>query len=146
MGDPAGVGPEIIGRALALPQVERASRPVVIGDAGTMREALALIRSPLAVRAVGAVSDCRWRPGELECLDLGNVDLATLPKARVSAAAGRAAYEYVAAAVRLALAREIDAIVTAPSTRRRWPPRACRTRATRRSSPSSPVPGTSPCC
>jgi 4-hydroxythreonine-4-phosphate dehydrogenase len=114
MGDPAGVGPEIIGRALALPQVERASRPVVIGDAGTMREALALIRSPLAVRAVGAVSDCRWRPGELECLDLGNVDLATLAKARVSAAAGRAAYEYVAAAVRLALAREIDAIVTAP--------------------------------
>jgi 4-phospho-D-threonate 3-dehydrogenase / 4-phospho-D-erythronate 3-dehydrogenase len=66
------------------------------------------------VRAVGAVSDCRWRPGELECLDLGNVDLATLAKARVSAAAGRAAYEYVAAAVRLALAREIDAIVTAP--------------------------------
>jgi len=114
MGDPAGVGPEIVGRALGEPRVAGASRCVVIGDASTMREALALIGSPLALRAVQAVADCRWRQSEVECLDLKNVDLATLPKARVSAAAGRAAYEYIAAAVRLAQAKEIDAIVTAP--------------------------------
>jgi len=114
MGDPAGVGPEIVGRALGEPRVAGASHCVVIGDASTMREALALIGSPLALRAVQAVADCRWRQSEVECLDLKNVDLATLPKARVSAAAGRAAYEYIAAAVRLAQAKEIDAIVTAP--------------------------------
>jgi 4-phospho-D-threonate 3-dehydrogenase / 4-phospho-D-erythronate 3-dehydrogenase len=114
MGDPAGVGPEIVGRALGEPRVAGASRCLVIGDASTMREALALIGSPLALRAVQTVADCRWRQGEVECLDLKNVDLATRPKARVSAAAGRAAYEYIAAAVRLAQAKEIDAIVTAP--------------------------------
>ncbi len=114
MGDPAGVGPEIIGRALAEPHLRGASRSVVIGDAGTMRAALALIASPLDLHPVHAVSQCRWADGEIECLDLGNVDLATLPKARVSAAAGRAAYEYIAAAVKLALAKEIDGIVTAP--------------------------------
>jgi 4-hydroxythreonine-4-phosphate dehydrogenase len=114
MGDPAGVGPEIIVRALAEPHVRGASRPVVIGDASTMQEAIALIRSPLTLHPVHAVSECRWRGGEIECLDLKNVDMASLPKAKVSAAAGRAAYEYVAAAAKLAQAKEINGIVTAP--------------------------------
>ncbi len=114
MGDPAGVGPEIICRALAEPGVRRASRPVVIGDAPTMRAALALIGSPLSLRPVRAVGECRWQAGEIECLDLANVDLATLPKATVSAAAGRAAYAYIAAAVKCVQGGEIDGIVTAP--------------------------------
>ncbi len=114
MGDPAGVGPEIIVRALAEPHVRGAARSVVIGDASTMQEAIALIRSPLVLHPVHAVSECRWRDGEIECLDLKNVDLTTLPKAKVSAAAGRAAYEYIAAAVKLAQSKEIDGIVTAP--------------------------------
>jgi len=114
MGDPAGVGPEIIVRALAEPHVRGAARSVVIGDASTMQEAIALIRSPLVLQPVPAVSECRWRDGEIECLDLKNVDLTTLPKAKVSAAAGRAAYEYIAAAVKLAQSKEIDGIVTAP--------------------------------
>ncbi len=114
MGDPAGVGPEIIARALGEPHLWRASRSVVIGDASTMREALALIRSPLALHPARAVSECRWADREIECLDLNNVDMSTLPKAKVSAAAGRAAYAYIAAAVRMAQAKEIDGIVTAP--------------------------------
>ena len=114
MGDPAGVGPEIIAKAAAEPHVRRSSRPVVIGAASTMREALALIGSPLALHAVTKVGDCRWADDTLEVLDLGNVEMATLPRGEVSAAAGRAAYEYIERAVTLAKAREIDAIVTAP--------------------------------
>jgi len=114
MGDPAGVGPEIIARALAEPVVRAASRPVVIGAAATMAEALALIGSPLALHAVRRVAECRWADGTLEVLDLANVDMTTLPRAEVSAAAGRAAYEYIEGAVTLARAGEIHAIVTAP--------------------------------
>jgi len=114
MGDPAGVGPEIIARAAAEPAVRAASRPVVIGAAATMAEALALIGSPLALHAVRRVAECRWADGTLEVLDLANVDMTTLPRAEVSAAAGRAAYEYIEGAVTLAKAGEIHAIVTAP--------------------------------
>ena len=114
MGDPAGVGPEIIARAVAEPAVRAACRPVVIGAASTMREALALVGGPLALHAVAGVAECRWADGTLEVLDLGNVDMATLPRAEVSAAAGRAAYEFIARAVALAQARDVDAIVTAP--------------------------------
>ena len=114
MGDPAGVGPEIIARAAAEPVVRRDSRPVVIGAAATMQAAVTLIGATLTVHAVKRVADCRWADGSLEVLDLANVDMPTLPRAAVSAAAGRAAYDYVERAVGLAQAREIDGIVTAP--------------------------------
>jgi 4-hydroxythreonine-4-phosphate dehydrogenase len=114
MGDPAGVGPEIIARACAEPAVAQASRPVVIGAASVMAEALGLIGSPLVLHAVDDLADCRWTAGSLECLDLRNVDAAALPRGEVSAAAGRAAYEYIERAVELARAGRIEAIVTAP--------------------------------
>ena len=114
MGDPAGVGPEIIARAAAEPAVRRDSRPVVIGAATTMRAALELVGSPLAVHAVAHVADCRWAEHALEVLDLANVDMHTLARGAVSAAAGKAAYEYIERAVQLAQTGEIHGIVTAP--------------------------------
>lgn len=114
MGDPAGVGPEIIARALGEPAVAASCRPVVIGSAAVMKEALALVGSALGLRAVARVANCRWEPGTLECLDLGNVDAARLPRGAVSAAAGRAAYESIEAAVQLVRSGEIHGIVTAP--------------------------------
>jgi len=114
MGDPAGVGPEIIARACTEPAVTTTSRPVVIGSAAIMKEALALVGARLDLHTVGRVAECRWAPTTLECLDLANVDAATLPRGTVSAAAGRAAYEYIERAVRLAQAGEIHGIVTAP--------------------------------
>jgi len=66
MGDPAGVGPEIIARAAAEPAVRATARPVVIGAAAAMREALALVGSRLALHAVRRVADCRWADGTLD--------------------------------------------------------------------------------
>jgi 4-hydroxythreonine-4-phosphate dehydrogenase len=114
MGDPAGVGPEITAKALARPEVAAACRPIVIGDRSVMAATLALLRSPLALHAVKSVDECRFEPGQLECLDLANVDCGTLPKAAVSAEAGRAAYAYIEAGVRLCQDGRIDGIVTAP--------------------------------
>src|SRR3989442_1031774 len=114
MGDPAGVGPEIIAGALAEPAVIVSSRPVVIGSAAIMKEALGLVGSPLALHVVRGIADSRWEAQTLECLDLGTVEAATLPRGEVSAAAGRAAYDYIERAIRLAQAGEIHGIVTAP--------------------------------
>jgi len=114
MGDAAGVGPEIIARAAEEPDVVRTSRPVVIGDASAMREAIGLIGARLTAHAVTDVAACRWEPGVLEVLDLGNVDMTTLPRGAVSAQAGRAAYEYIERAVTLATRDAIHGIVTAP--------------------------------
>ncbi len=86
----------------------------MIGSAAIMKEALGLVGSPLALHVVRGIADSRWEAQTLECLDLGNVEAATLPRGEVSAAAGRAAYDYIERAIRLAQAGEIHGIVTAP--------------------------------
>jgi 4-hydroxythreonine-4-phosphate dehydrogenase len=114
MGDPAGVGPEITAKALSRPEVASSCRAVVVGDRSVMAATLELLRSPLSLHSVNSVADCRFTPGEIECLDLGKVDARYLPKATVSAPAGRAAYAYIETAVGLCQSGAIDGIVTAP--------------------------------
>lgn len=114
MGDPAGVGPEVIAKALGNPSLSARCRPLVIGDRSVMGEALALIRSPLSLRPIRSLAEARWVSGSLECLDLANVEMATLPRGAVSAQAGRAAYAYIETGVKLASEGQIAALVTSP--------------------------------
>jgi 4-phospho-D-threonate 3-dehydrogenase / 4-phospho-D-erythronate 3-dehydrogenase len=114
MGDPAGVGPEITVKALAVPEVAAACRAVVVGSGDALAAAIDLLRAPVTLRRVKTVEDCRYAPGTVECLDLANVDMASLPRGAVSPEAGRAAYAYIETAVGLCQRRAIDGIVTAP--------------------------------
>ncbi len=114
MGDPAGVGPEITVKALSRADVTSSCKPMVIGDRSVMAATLELLRSPLSLHTVTSVGACRFSPGTIECLDLGNLDAAHLDKATVSAEAGRAAYAYIETGVRLCQSGEIDGLVTAP--------------------------------
>jgi 4-hydroxythreonine-4-phosphate dehydrogenase len=114
MGDPAGVGPEVTAKALGHPSVAAACRAVVIGDASVMSASLDLIQSPLTLHPVERVADCVFAPGTVECLDLANVDVRTLPRGAVSPEAGRAAYAYIENAVRLCQSGQVDGMVTAP--------------------------------
>ena len=114
MGDPAGIGPEITAKALADPRVRKTARLLVVGDARVMAGAVRLAGLGLAVRPLAAVAQADFSADALEVLDLANADPAAFAVGRVSALCGRAAYEYVERGVRLALAGEIDGIVTAP--------------------------------
>ena len=113
MGDAAGVGPEIIVKALMAKRIYGRCRPVIIGDGGIMERAVAIVKAPATVRRIGDVGEARFVYGTLDVLDLKNLPL-DLPFARVDARAGRAAYEYVERAVNLAMGGELDAIATAP--------------------------------
>jgi 4-phospho-D-threonate 3-dehydrogenase / 4-phospho-D-erythronate 3-dehydrogenase len=113
MGDPAGVGPEVVMKALAHPATYEAARPIVIGDAKRLERAAAISRLALDVRAVTEPQQARFEHGTVDCIDLGLVP-ADLPFGRLSAAAGEAAYRYIERAVTLARERRIDAICTAP--------------------------------
>jgi 4-hydroxythreonine-4-phosphate dehydrogenase len=113
MGDPAGVGPEIVMKALGHPEVHELCRPLVVGDADRLRAAGSLLRSPLEVREVEGPAAAAFRAGVVDCVDLA-ASPPDLPWGKLSAKAGDAAYRYVARAVELALAGEIQAICTAP--------------------------------
>jgi 4-phospho-D-threonate 3-dehydrogenase / 4-phospho-D-erythronate 3-dehydrogenase len=113
MGDGAGVGPEVVVGALADPEVARICRPVVIGDAGRLRLAAAIMGVEVEVQPIEAVSEARFTHGVVHVVDLGLLPR-DLPWGKVSAVAGDAAYHYVRVASELAVRGEVQAICTAP--------------------------------
>lgn len=113
MGDPAGVGPEVVLKALAHQTVYAQCRPLVIGDARQMEKAKAILKSPLAIHSLSDSTQARFNPGTVELLDLALLS-AALPYGKVSAAAGEAAFRYIERGVKLALEGAIDALCTAP--------------------------------
>jgi 4-hydroxythreonine-4-phosphate dehydrogenase len=114
MGDPAGVGPEVTLRALAEGELHLWCRPVVIGDAGVLVQAIEMLGKALVVRPVVETAEARFSPRLVNVLDLSNIYWRQLEVGQVSAMAGRASVEYVIKAIELAQIGEVDAIVTGP--------------------------------
>jgi len=114
MGDPAGIGPEIIAKALAGPELYETSRPLVVGDLGTIVRTARDLALPVAVAAVAEPRGGRYVHGTIDVLDLANVHPGTLRMGVIQPDAGRAAGQAIERAIRLAQAGEIDAIATAP--------------------------------
>ena len=112
MGDVAGVGPEVI--AKAWPELVAFADPVVVGDMGWMRRALALTGSSAQAMEVRAPEEARPAAQVVPVLPGSSVDLRNVVPGKIDAAAGRAAYDFLCAAIDLALARKAQAIVTAP--------------------------------
>ncbi|MFL5313268.1 MAG: 4-hydroxythreonine-4-phosphate dehydrogenase PdxA [Myxococcales bacterium] len=113
MGDAAGVGPEIIMKAMAVPEVHEMSRPLVVGDARRLRKAGEIVGSKLALRPIQKPEEAAFRRGEVEVVDLPIVP-DDLPFGKLSAVAGDAAFKFIQRAVELAMAGRIDGICTAP--------------------------------
>ncbi len=113
MGDAAGVGPEVVVKALAHTEIYDTLRPLVIGDAGRLANAAAVCGVSVAVRPVDGPAAADFQPGTIDTVDLGLVP-ADLPFGQLSPVAGDAAFRYVERAVALAVAGEVDAICTAP--------------------------------
>ena len=114
MGDPASIGPEIAAKALAEVSVYQQSRPFVIGDRNVMADALRITKLPLTLHPIASLGEARFTHGTLDVLDLHNVDMAKLQYGKVSAMCGKASVEYIERGITMALAKEIDAVVTGP--------------------------------
>lgn len=114
MGDAAGIGPEIIDKALSKKEIYKISRPIVIGDASVLSDALKVAKVKVKIQTVAGPSSARFEFGTIEVIDLKNIRLSELKMGQVQAMAGKASVEYVQKAVELALRGEIDAMVTAP--------------------------------
>jgi len=114
MGDPAGIGPEIIIKSFSNPELFQKCRPLVVGDAYTLRYMAKCMGSPIQVNSIQEVKEANYKIGSMDVLDLKNVDLTQLKMKKVTAMAGKAAFEAVTTAIALALDGEVDGTVTAP--------------------------------
>jgi 4-hydroxythreonine-4-phosphate dehydrogenase len=114
MGDPASIGPEVAVKAIAEEEVLRLCRPLVVGDAAVIEDAVLSCGLPLRVNPVKRVSDAIFEPGVIDVFDLNHVVFSELQKGIMSAASGDAAFNTVVETIRLAMAGEIDGTVTGP--------------------------------
>ncbi|GIP17816.1 4-hydroxythreonine-4-phosphate dehydrogenase [Paenibacillus montaniterrae] len=113
MGDAAGVGPEIIVKALGYKELYDKCKPVVIGDAKMLERVLPIVDSPLTIHAIKQPEEAKYEYGSIDVIDLDLLP-ADLPFGQVSAAAGDAAFQYLARAIELAKEQRIHSICTAP--------------------------------
>ena len=114
-GDPAGIGPEVVLKALAHASVYDRCRPLVIGDLRALRRALSWLPDhDLSFNVIARPEEGRYVAGTVDVLDLHDVDPNDCPVGEVSAAGGRAAVDAVFRACDLAMAGKVDAMATAP--------------------------------
>jgi 4-hydroxythreonine-4-phosphate dehydrogenase len=114
LGDPGGIGPEICAKALNDPDIYAICRPLLIGDAAIMANAVSFCNLDLNINSCQDVTDGRFNYGTLDVLDLDNLPLAELKHKEATAAQGKASFQYVDRAIGLALDKKIDGTVTGP--------------------------------
>ena len=109
LGDPGGIGPEIIAKALAHAAVYEQSRPLVIGERRALEAAIKITGRPLEVRAVEHPDQAGEQPGIVDMIDLRNIDIEQVGRGHVCAEVGKAGYEYLERAAHYALNTEVAA-------------------------------------
>lgn len=114
MGDAAGVGPEVIVKALASEQIYSICRPMVVGEGVIMQASIKLVNRPLKLHRVKTVAEVEGQIGTIDLLDLYNLDPAEVTPGQLCRACGKAAVEYITKATRLVTEGEAKALVTAP--------------------------------
>ena len=113
IGDVAGIGPEVVAKALQRPEIYTLCRPLVIGDARIFADPKFAAQCA-QVEAVTEVQAAEFAPGTITLLDMPLVNPDDVQMGALSPLAGDAAVQFVLKATALALRGEIDAIATAP--------------------------------
>ena len=126
MGEPGGIGPEIIVKSLYCTEIKNYCNPIVIGNAEVMREAVKLTGLPLKVKSISNLSDSKPTVGRIEVIDISSPQ--PFKKGVPSKKSGIAEVKYIKKAVELALKKDVKAIVTAPISKQslklagyKWP-------------------------
>lgn len=114
LGDPAGIGPEIVVKALEDRELYEACKPLVIGDLSVVKKAMGFCGVTLNINVVSDPAQGHYEAGTIDLVDLANVPADSFAMGCVQAIAGRAAFEYIIKTVELASAGKIHAIATTP--------------------------------
>jgi 4-hydroxythreonine-4-phosphate dehydrogenase len=113
MGDPAGVGPEIVAKTFVDPDFQKFNRSIVIGNTVILKRVVDLLNLPLHVNIIDKPTDSLHKPGIIDAINVGKLP-EDLPVGKLDKRAGAAAYDYVHRAIEFALLKNVDAIATAP--------------------------------
>lgn len=114
IGDPAGVGPEIVVKSLLDSKVYETAKVVVIGDKGVMENAVEILKAPLKINVIEEPDQGKYDRDVLNLIDLHNIDRDQFEFGKVSAMCGQAAFDYIKKSIELAMDRKVAAVSTTP--------------------------------
>lgn len=114
IGDPAGVGPEVVAKALAKKEIRQSARLLVIGNMDAVRKAVEMAGDGKPCRLVSSPAEGSFSMDATDVLDPTSLDFSSLRPGEAQAEAGQASFDQVRQAIELAMSGEIDAIATAP--------------------------------
>lgn len=114
MGDPAGIGPEVVLKALVNREIYEKCVPVVIGDYEALQDAIRFSGLELELLEIGEPADAEGKYGTVELINLNYLKPGSWKYKENSALCGEAAFQYVIRAIAYAKAATVSAVITAP--------------------------------
>jgi 4-hydroxythreonine-4-phosphate dehydrogenase len=116
LGDPAGIGAELIARLLARPDVIEKANIVLLGDAWLWEQGQQVAGVHVKTQPVTSLEDVRARPGTAlpAFMAVSSIEPAQVQRGHVGAAGGTAALQVLNRCLDAALSGEVDAICFAP--------------------------------
>lgn len=114
MGDPVGVGPEVIVKAISDSRIFQICRPVVLGDQGIISRAVDILGLKVRVNIVRDLRGEKYQVGAINVFNLSDLDVSTVAWGKPDERFGKVVVEYIKAGAKMALDGEIEAITTAP--------------------------------
>ena len=114
MGDPAGIGPEIVAKSIADKATYDVARCIVIGDKKVMEKAIKIVGADLKVNVVESPADGDYSYGVLNMIDLDNIDMSMFEYGKINAMCGQAAFDYIKKSIEITMDKQADAVATTP--------------------------------
>jgi len=114
MGDPAGIGPEIVAKSIADKATYDVARCIVIGDKKVMEKAIEIVGADLKVNVVESPADGDYSYGVLNMIDLDNIDMSRFEYGKINAMCGQAAFDYIKKSIEITMDKQADAVATTP--------------------------------
>ena len=114
MGDPAGIGPEIVARTIDDKEIFNIARCIVIGDRKIMEKAIQIVGADLKIHVTENPAEGDYSEGVLNLIDLDNINMDQFEYGKVSAMCGQAAYDYIAKSIEITMSGQADAVASTP--------------------------------
>lgn len=114
MGDPAGIGPEIVVGTMLDAEIHKCCRPFVIGSAAIMDRAAKVFGKELKYNKITDPSEARYEYGTVDILETGDYDTDSIKWGEVQELAGQMAIDWIMKSIELGMAKKIDAVSTSP--------------------------------
>ncbi|SDT97491.1 4-hydroxythreonine-4-phosphate dehydrogenase PdxA [Desulfobacula phenolica] len=117
MGDPVGIGPEILVKALNDSTLYAVCKPLILGDSHIIKKALSLLNISKNINIIDDPEQGQYQSGTLDIMDISTIDTNKSDLSYPTVETGTAMQKYITCAIDLALADRISGLVTCPITK-----------------------------